>query len=102
MNSTTYHLVKRDVNSGTSIEIATYRVVQGDLEGGQKYVICKNDKRIGWAMEEVGALQIHDMYARIHVFHEDNSGTNDEQLIREMRSKPQDNSFLHDFADTKI
>lgn len=73
MDRNAYHLVKRDVDPGTSTEIATYRVVKCGLEGGQKYVICKNDKRIGWAMEETGALQIHDMYTGIHIFHEDDS-----------------------------
>jgi hypothetical protein len=99
MDSSAYHLIKRDIQESSGLEIATYRVAKCGLEGGQRYVICKNNKRIGWAMEETGAMQIHDMYARIHVFREDNYNPKVDELIKEMRSKPQDNSLPHDFPE---
>lgn len=102
MDSKLYHLIKRDVEPNSGVEIATYRVESIHLEAGQKYVICKNEKRIGWAMDETGALQIHDMYARVHIFHEDNSDPDWEAKMEQMRSKSQDNTFLHEFKDTKI
>jgi hypothetical protein len=65
MVSSAYHLIKRDSEVSSGLEIATYRVAKCGLEGGQRYVICKNNKRIGWAMEETSAMRIHDLYTGI-------------------------------------
>ena len=99
MKDQSFYLVKSDFNGDTSTKITSYRVDNSALEGGQKYVTVKNDKRIGWAMNEITALQMHDMYVRIHILHEDNSDPHYDAKIKEMRSGPQNNGFLHDFPD---
>ncbi|MBP7388748.1 MAG: hypothetical protein KA841_00010 [Chitinophagales bacterium] len=85
-----FRLVRKDINTDSSIEIATYQV------DADQFVVCKNEKRIGWAMNESGALQIHYMYMRIHILHEDNFDSHYDAKIKEMRLEPQNNSFLHD------
>ena len=62
-----FHLVKKDIDSDTNLEIATYHTPSA--RGGE-CIICKNEKRIGWASTEYTALLIHDMYTRIHILHE--------------------------------
>jgi predicted GNAT family acetyltransferase len=85
-----FRLVKKDIDADSSIEIATYQ------SGAEQFVVCKNEKRIGWARNESCALQIHDMYMRIHILHGDNSDSHYDAKIKEMRLGPQNNSFLHD------
>ena len=99
MKDLSFHLIKSDTNEDASTKIATYRVDNSTLEGGQKFVILKNDKRIGWAMNEIAALQIHDMYVRIHILHEENSDMDYDAQIEQMRSGPQNNGFLHDISE---
>lgn len=102
MKDQSFHLIKSDVNEDTSIKITTYRVDNSALEGGQKYVTVKNDKRIGWAMNEITALQMHDMYVRIHILHEGNSEPDYDAKIKEVRSGPQSNGFLHDIPKEEL
>lgn len=90
MKDLSFHLIKSDSDVAKTIEIATYQIETN------QFVVCKNSKRIGLAALEPNALQIHDMYTRIHLLHEDNSDPNEDAKIEEMISKPQNNGFLHD------
>ena len=93
------HLVKKDIDPNTSLEIATYHTPS---DSGCEYVICKNEKRIGWASTEHNALQIHDMYVRIHILHETDDEPNCDAKINEMQSVSQNNGFLHDIPEEEL
>ncbi len=102
MKDLSFHLIKSDINEDASTKIATYRVDNSALEGGQKFVIFKNDKRVGWAMNESGALQIHDMYLRIHIPHETDDNPNYDAKIEAISLGRKNNGFLHDIPEEEL
>jgi hypothetical protein len=88
--------VKQDVNENFKIKIATYEIFDSLTGQITNHVTKKNGKSIAWAIDQETALKLHDMFARIHIFHEDNDDPAANAMLKEMRSKPQDNGFLHD------
>ncbi len=88
-----FHLVKKDIDPITSLEIATYQM------DSAQFVVCKNSKQIGWAITEQDALLIHDMYTRIHILQETDADPNYDAKIKAMRTSPQNNGFLHDLPE---
>ena len=93
MKDLSCHLVKSDSDVAKTIEIATYQIETN------QFVVCKNSKRIGWASSEPNALQIHDMYTRIHILQETDADPNYDAKIKAMRTSPQNNGFLHDLPE---
>jgi hypothetical protein len=89
--------IKQDVDENFQIEIATYEIFDSLTGQITNHVTKKNGKPIGWAVETEEALQIHGLYKRIHILHEDAGNAETEAKVREMRSKLQNNSFLHEF-----
>ncbi len=88
-----FHLTRKDICADSLIEIATYQISEN------RFVVCKNEKQIGWASTRQSALRIHEMYMRLHTLHENHSDSNACFRIMEMRAKTQDNGFLHNFPD---
>ncbi len=93
MKDLSFHLIKNDSDDAKTIEIATYQIEIN------QFVVCKNSKQIGWASTEQEALLIHDMYARIHILREVDDVSNYDSKVEEMKSKPQNNGFLHDWPE---
>ena len=109
MENESLNPIKRDADANLGIEIATYDIIDSDTGLVCNHVIKKNGKGIGWALSREGALQIHDMYARIQILKEDDTEYMKrlDEEIRKMRSRVtngirNNNSYLHDLPDRKI
>lgn len=85
MKKETIHIVKRDVNADTSIEILTHRVAYTYSHSGYQYITCKNLNPIGWTLTEEHSLLMHDLFVRKQILCEEEEDYS--ELIKQMRSR---------------
>lgn len=99
--------LKRDIDDGSQMEIATFEIFDSQTGLVTNHVVKQNNKPIGWARSRKLALHLHALFVKERLFHEADIYPVLETKLEEIKMRLNDNPKgwfdpIHDYQNTCI